>query len=535
VAVLSANSEQLVRQTEHDGALSAYWSAVRAHPVVVASITVVAVVASLAFLATRSQEYEATADLLVEALPQDDQTFLGLPLLRDTGDPVRTVQTAASLADSRPAAEQAASELGGDWTADRLLEDAIDVNPEGESNVLAITATAGSADEAAAVANKYSRAVLDVRVQNLTNAAKALIAQLQARLDATPPADELTRSTLIGRIDQIQSLLQNGDPTLVLSQAAVPPTSAAGASPALILALALIAGFTLGSGTAVVLELLTRSVRDEEEAMGIFPMPILLRVPLVAERIRRAPPDANWYMPPQIREPFRTLVVQLEQRERQSGVIMVTSPTTGDGKTSSAINLAVSLAANGKRVILLDFDLRNPQVRPSMRLQQAFHLNELADTRREIGDLLVRPSEFWRLSVLPVAVAGADSPMNEEASWRLPELISQSRALADYVVVDTPPLGEVSDALSLAPTVDDILVVIRPQSTSRTQLRTVRELLERNDYLPTGAVVIEAVSGPSRRYRGYGYGVGGAAELILGGTVTGGEWPARAVERSTRE
>jgi capsular exopolysaccharide synthesis family protein len=460
-------------------------------------ITLVAFAASLAFVQIRSSDYRATADLLVEPLPQDDETFLGLPLIRDTGDPTRTVQTAAALIDSAGPAS-----------------DSVEVNPKGESNILAVEAVADDPEQAARQANEFAEGALDNRNQQLERAAEPLLSQLNSQLAGTPEADQVTRAALAARRDQIQSLLDSGDPTVVLSKEAAPPTSAEGAPDPLVVGLALLAGFVLAAGTAVLLELIDRRVRSEEEVMELLPLPVLARVPLVSARTRRGPAGSTWYLPPEIREPFRTIVVQLEQTRRPVGTIMVTSPTKGDGKTTSAINLAVSLAAAGKRVIILDFDLRHPQVAAEMRIPNARRVSELVGPGVDLRGLLVRPSELRTLSVLAVRFDHSDVELTDSATWRLPEFIEQARALADHVIIDTPPLGEVSDALALTQVVDEILVVARPGNTNRSHLRILRELLERAGKAPYACILV-GVQDRAARYGGYGYGPGGAPDLVL--------------------
>lgn len=498
--------------------MAAYLSAIRAHPWVFVFITLAAVAASIAFLSIRESTYKATAKVLVEAVPQEDQTFIGLPVIRDTGDPVRTAQTAASLLESRTAADLTAEELPGDLSGRDIIEERIEVNPEGESNILAITAAAGSPAEAARLANEYTEAALAIRGDQLKEDAGLLIAQLEARLKATPAEDAVTRSELSQRLEQIRLVEAEGDPTLVPSEEAIPPEAASGTPAPVVLVLALLAGLTLASGTVFLLDLLTRRVRDEDEAMALYPLPVLARVPLLPDRSRRSPEPSTWYMPPAIREQFLTLSVQLQQADRASTAVMVTSASKGDGKTTSAVNLAVSLATIGKRVVLLDFDLRKPGVGIALGMTDLHRTRELTDPNMSLGRLLKRPTELKGLRVLGFDLDPDDAHLREQASTVLPNLIQQARALADYVVVDTPPLGEVSDALRLGRAVDGILVVMRPGSTSRSQLRSTRELLERSGYFVEGAVIMGAADSPNRAY-GYGYsegyGIGGAADLVV--------------------
>ncbi|HSI81159.1 MAG TPA: CpsD/CapB family tyrosine-protein kinase, partial [Solirubrobacterales bacterium] len=378
---------------------------------------------------------------------------------------------------------------------------------------------------AADAANAFATAALDLRDEQLAESAQGIAEELEMRLAATPRSDTETRALLAARLDQVRSVEDTGDPTMLLSQHATPPTSAVGASSTLVLALALIVGFTLGAGAAVLLELTTRRVRDEAEALAFYPLPVLTRVPIVAQRRRRARDGSNWYMPPLIRESFRTLAVQLMQRDRPPRSILITSATRGDGKSTSTINLAVTLAGMGRQVVLLDFDLRNPQVGMGLGLAGGPGLRDLVDPEVEIGRLLAAPFELGSLRVVPVRFDPPDAPLIEAALAGLPRLVEQARGLADYVIVDTPPLGEVSDALNLAAMVDDVVLVIRPGNTNRSQLGVTRELLERIGVAPLGYVVIGTEDGLGGISYGRGYGEAGRG-LVIG---EAGE-PARSSE-----
>ena len=129
-----------VRPNRPEGALGPYLRAIRAHRIIVPVITLVAVLAAVGWLVHRSPTYESKAEVLVNPLPADDQTFFGIQVLRDTpGDPTRVVQTATTLFDSPLAARQAAQKLGPKWTLDDVQND-VKVEPEGQSNIIAVTA-----------------------------------------------------------------------------------------------------------------------------------------------------------------------------------------------------------------------------------------------------------------------------------------------------------------------------------------------------------------------------------------------------------
>ena len=169
-----------------EGALGPYLRAIRSHRVLVILVTLAAVAAAVAWTVLRTPSYSATAEMLVTPVAQEDQTFLGLPVLRDSGDPTRSVQTAANQIHSSAAAVRTAAKLGGDWTRNKVLE-AIEVTPEGESNILAVTAKADSARESARLANTFVNSALEARREVLTEQAGPQLERLDALKDDLGP------------------------------------------------------------------------------------------------------------------------------------------------------------------------------------------------------------------------------------------------------------------------------------------------------------------------------------------------------------
>jgi len=160
------------------------------------------------------------------------------------------------------------------------------------------------------------------------------------------------------------------------------------------------------------------------------------------------------------------------------------------------------LAATEARVILLDFDLRKPDIAERL----GAHTDYLDFFRSSAGldDVLAQSRAAPGLRVLSAHAQGDATPLLEAVSRRLPDLLHEARELADYVIVDTPPLGQVSDALRAATLVDDIVLVTRPGNTDRIELTHTRELLDRMGHTPTGLLLI-GESGAGDVYAGYGY------------------------------
>src|SRR5829696_2989246 len=139
-----------------EGALRPYLRAIDAHRILVALCTLAALAGCVAWLSQRTENFEATAEILVTPLPEGDVTFQGLPFLRDYGEATRTIQTAATLVESPAASERTARLMGNGWTRQRVQAN-VGVQPQGESSVLAITGKAESGEEAAHLANTYAR------------------------------------------------------------------------------------------------------------------------------------------------------------------------------------------------------------------------------------------------------------------------------------------------------------------------------------------------------------------------------------------
>jgi Mrp family chromosome partitioning ATPase/capsular polysaccharide biosynthesis protein len=456
-------------------------------------ITLLAVGAAGAWLTARSPSYQATADILITPLPQGDPALQGLPLVRDANDETRTAQTAASLVDSPAAAALTASRIDHGYTR-TSVQQAITVDPQGQSNILAVTATASSPGLAANLANTFAHASLDARRDVLARAVSAAL--VGARTDLSPAGRT--------RLSELLQLRGGQDPTLSFSQSALAPTSPTGAPKWLVILLAVVAGFTVGSGVALLMEFLNQRVREPEELLGIYPMPVLARVPKLPRRLRRREGERALTMPPAVREAFRSLHVQLEEAPGGHRVIVLTSPSSGDGKTSSALNLALALVAAGSRVILMDFDLRKPDLGRVLGLQASRGLVSLLGSDRTLADVLLSAPGLPPLSVAPAGTGEGDVLLLGALARRLPAIMAEARELADFIVVDTPPLGEVSDALRVLPEADDILVVARPGNTNRPSLELMRDLLERSGQTPFGMVMVGTRTRGATPYYAYG-------------------------------
>jgi len=481
---------------------SNYLRAIRAHLWLVVAVTLAVLVAAVAWNGARGRTYQASSDVLVNPLPADDPTFLGLPIVRDTGDPTRTLQTAATLIDSARAAGLAAQRLHDGWTQ-RKVQEAIEVSPQGQSSIVEVTAKGSSAGEAAHIANVYVKAVIDARETELRPLIDRAVAATRAQL-ARAPRGSIGAQTLADRVRQLENV-RDADPTLSISQVASPPEKPSGIGLPIIIVLALVLGLALGAIAALVADLIRpRRIAEEDELLTLYRLPVLARIPALPRR-RRGAPDSPLAIPPMVREGFRTLQVQLELQPGRHRSILVTSASSADGKTTSAVNFALELVGAGQKVILMDLDLRKPDVGRALEVAPRAPLASLLDPKTRLEDALVEVGGISGLRVLPIT-QGDGFPIIERITTRLPELVNEALAIADYVIIDTAPLGEVSDALKMTSAVDDVLVVARLNNTRRANFELLRDLLERTRHTPTGLVVIGTSPRVMSSYYYYGYG-----------------------------
>jgi uncharacterized protein involved in exopolysaccharide biosynthesis len=234
---------------------------------VVLGIAAIGLLAGLLWLALRSASYETTADILVVPVSPYDRALIGVDVIRDApGDPTRTMQTAASVLESPASAAAAASALRGSWTPPKV-EDAVRVEPLGETNIVSVTARASSAREAARVANAYAAGALRVRNTVVGGQIARRGFVLDQRLESLRPRSQAA-DDIADRRAELTSL-RGRDPSLSLASPALPGRES-GTPGWVILAVVLINAFAVGAATAVALEWADRR-RGEPAAPGSEP------------------------------------------------------------------------------------------------------------------------------------------------------------------------------------------------------------------------------------------------------------------------
>jgi len=183
---------------------------------------------------------------------------------------------------------------------------------------------------------------------------------------------------------------------------------------------------------------------------------------------------------------------------------MVTSADSGDGKTTIAAALAAAFAEGEEKVILMDLDLRDPGVANVFGVERPLDERVRHDWNTSLFEMLTPVPEFPHLKILP-AQEGDISTL-ELLIARLPELLIEAKSIADRLIIDTPPVGEVSDAVRISAECDGFVMVVRPRHTDRSKLVLARNLLTRVDATPLGTVLVgQQRPMISSKYYGYAY------------------------------
>src|SRR3712207_5579635 len=181
------SAEWLRPRVEQEG-LQRYVNTIRERIKLIVAITALTTLAAIIYLAVAPKVYEARSELLVTPVPSDDPALSGLPIIRQSSDPTRDVETAARLIANRQVAERVRDQVGP-TAPDPLLEH-VTAEPVAQSNLVAVTASADTGRDAQRVANGFAEQAIDLQTQKLHAALDKSIANLEARVEALDPEQE---------------------------------------------------------------------------------------------------------------------------------------------------------------------------------------------------------------------------------------------------------------------------------------------------------------------------------------------------------
>jgi len=260
--------------------------------------------------------------------------------------------------------------------------------------------------------------------------------------------------------------------------------------------LSLVVGLALGCALAMFNEYLDNSVKIPEDVEQLVNLPVLGIIPAVASVMaaypsRRKPlpraaaptgttSDLATVAQPQsvVSEAYRALrtSILLSTSRHAPQLILISSGQPREGKTTTALNLAITLAQRGDRVVLIDTDLRRPRIHRSFQMQNDRGLSTFLTTQAPIEELARPVRQVPNLFVIP---SGPTPPNPAEllSSEPLEALFAELRRHFDFIVLDSPPAISVADSMILAAHADGVMLVVHGGVTTRETLKHTTKLM----------------------------------------------------------
>jgi succinoglycan biosynthesis transport protein ExoP len=421
---------------------------------------VAATLAAVGLTVRAEKQYSATAALLLRSSA--------------AVDPQRAVDTNLQLLALPKIAERTAEGLSG--MSGEEVSEAVETKQQGESDIIEVTAVDSDPQGAADIANGFALEFVAFRGEGNREGLQTGRVELVERAspDDTPVSPKPVRNVIFG----------------------------------------LAIGLVLGIALALLLEQLDRRVKREDDLTEATGLPRLAVIPKRKSFDREH--LGHGALSPAETEVFRMLRANLRYFNATQEIksVLVTSADPGEGKTLVSLGLALAAVTSGERVLLLEADLRDPGLSKVLGLEAKRGLSQLlsgegsgaledAVTTVQAGDLADAIGEMT-LDVIP---AGAIPPNPTELveSQRMKDLIVEAEGRYDFVVIDTPPILVVSDAIPLIFTVSGVLVVSGLGVSTRSSAADLAEQLERLG-APTLGLVANFAEHTGRSYEGYGYG-----------------------------
>lgn len=485
----------------------------------------VVLMAALGYTLVQTPVYTSKATVLLKP------TGVNLTALGALGpEKLINTDTEMQIVRSTVVATQAAPSIETDLTPAQLLSH-VSVSSTPDTQTLEISYSDPNRSTAQKGATAFADAYLAYRHQE----AQALVASQLDQLDKsiTAAQDQLRqlnvtiaslpvnsvrwknaqteRASVVARINRLENSvtvtsLLNTDPGEVIVDAQVPKHPS---SPSYVLnvGLGVFFGLALGVVLAFVRGRTDRHLRTSVDLEGVLGAPLLAAIPLVPGGAD-GPASLVVAYEPNVRasEAYRALRTTLMAAHGVGEkVLMVVSALPGEGKTTVAANLSVTLAAADKRVVLISADMRRPRVQEVFGLSNEFGLSNILTGEVPV-DVGVLDSDIENLFVCPSGPA-PPNPAELLQSERMRDLLAHLCRVADYVVLDCPPVLSVADSLALASSVDGAILVVDANRTDRDAVADARRRLEQ-----VGAAVLGGVLNkepfPGRGKYGYGYEYG---------------------------
>jgi len=488
-------------------------------------VTLVAGAAAYIFSKRMTPYYQSSTTVLVNEAPATKTTDYSSVMMSE-----QLTSTYAQMMAKDPVLTQVISQLNLSMTLEDLKK-LVTVTPVRDTQLIAVTVETTEAQLSADIANTmatvFSKQIREIQSERFAQSKATLEGQLaetekqiaiyQVQAGEAVTADEKERlDTKVTQYREIYSGLLQSYESVRLSEAQTVSsvvqveTAKPGLKPVrpkalLNTLLAAVVGFLLAAGVIVARDALDDTIKTPEDILRKFKLPILGVI-----NHQNGADDA----PITLKEPrsptaeaYRTLRTNISYAsvDQPLRTLLITSSEPGEGKTTTLSNLAVAFAQDGKQVIVADCDLRHPRTHISFRLNNRKGMSTLFAQNSYVLDGSCQPSGVDNLSVV---TTGSLPPNPSEllGSKKMQSILSAMTQNADVVLVDTPPALAVTDAAVLAPTVDGVLLVVRPGKTRARALSQTLEQMRQVGANVVGVVINDVVthgSAYSYRYKYY--------------------------------
>lgn len=502
----------------HERGLSRFLSAIRERWWVIVLTMVVLGAIGYGISMVSSPRYSATAELAYSA----DQARLASQALSssETAEIPHNISNDALGLTTPSFAKRVEQAIGGGLSAAELL-DSVSVAADTKLDVIEVTASGPDAKQTALVANAFAAEFVTEREHDTAAALTKAQQLLQERIDALSEEDAASSygTALRQRLDDVAVLLSLGVKDYSVLQEATVPESPYYPNPLLNLGIGLLAGLVIGLVAAFFLDRFTRKAGSRRSLHRIMDLPVIGSTPFISQASKK--PAAVGNPAVGFREGNEVLLESMQMLRanlkalgfgESKRSVLITSAKPAEGRSTLAVNLAISMALAGDRVVLVDADLRDP----------ALHLYLDLANDRGLSDVLIDRQASWTERIQAVdlrrfvaphvdftnAQAGNAAPVTRfvcltsgpaisnpselVASGAMTDIVAELQGITDYVILDGPPLLSAPEALTLSKSVDALILIGNLSRVKADEALQVRQFLDETEVTTLGMVICAA-------------------------------------------
>ncbi|HKZ14497.1 MAG TPA: P-loop NTPase [Solirubrobacterales bacterium] len=489
-------------------------------------IVPVVTIGTYLYYSHKPKVYEAAAQLYVQPSTLEELVF------GNKTDAQSRIEDFALLIQTSKVSERAErllSEEGGKKKAGTVPAGTIGAEAIEKSSFLVVSAQSPSPKGAARLANAYANAFAEMQRQRISTEARKGAEGATRRLHQLGKETDENSNRREGLEQQVEELnliasqpAASGGVSLV--QAATPYPVPIGHDPTGNAIFAFIVGLMLAIGGAYGLEFLNRRLNRIEDVEEVYDLPILTEIPQVPTPAPQA--QHGVAMAKTLHGPFHRLQTNLEMqaRERPLRTIVVASAAPGEGKSIVARNLALAYSEAGRRVAVLDADLRKASMGGLLAAHEGLGLSDILSGQASFGDAVQEvavqvgsngngsgpgrqadgPAHGGELAMVPAGRHHGNLAM-ALSSEEMRQTLSSAAEVYGTVIIDSPPLLAVADGLPLLSEADAVVLVTRMGVSTRDSARRLLKELRRVPDVFIAGIVVNGISPRVYRARSYGY------------------------------